>query len=327
MQKKHLKRLTSALKDVSIVGAANPMISSIAYDSREVEKNGLFFALKGVHADGHHYIDRAIDAGAIAVVHSDPLDSRREDVAYVRVPDTRAALSPVAAEFWNHPSRKLTVVGVTGTDGKSTTVSLIRQLLEFTGAAAGSLSTVDFSIGGHLGSNLLRQSTPEAPQVHSLLQAMLDANQDYAVLEATSHGLSPRNSRLADVDFDAAVFTNITSEHLDFHGDLETYRTDKSRLFRMIADSKNQDAFGVVNADDPHAERFIGAAGEKPVCTYSLQLREADLFASSLHPDPSGTSFVLHTPFDQAKARINLPGVFNLENLLAASVYRGGTSG
>ncbi len=302
----------------TVRGAANPCVKSMAYDSRDVKKDGLFFALKGIHVDGHEHIDEAVQAGASVIVHSKYIESRKRDITYVRVPDTRVAMSPISAAFWDYPSRKLTIIGVTGTDGKSTTVSLIRQLLEFSGSSAGSLSTVDFTIGGKIRDNFFRQSTPEAVLIHKCLNDMLEADQKFAVLEATSHGLSPKNSRLEDVDFDAAVLTNISSEHLDFHGDLETYRNDKSRLFQMIADSGNLDAFGVVNADDIYAELFVTSAGEKPVFTYSLRDEDADLHVSAVRPDPTGTSFILHTPFGYSEARINMPGIFNLENLLAA---------
>ena len=318
MINRRLSHLIADIPDAVKRGSKDPLITAIVFDSRSVEKGAVFFALKGVHFDGHQFIEKALDAGAIAVVHSEPLEQDRPDIAYVRVRDTRAALSPVSAAFWGRPSRDLKVIGVTGTDGKSTTVSLIRQLLEFTGVSAGSVSTVSFEIGGQSGSNIFRQSTPEAPQVHGLLKAMVDAGQTHAVIEATSHGLSPRNSRLADVDFDAAVFTNVTEEHLEFHGDLETYRKDKSRLFAMIAESRNRDAFGVVNADDPHAELFIEAAGEKPVFTYSMKYKDADLFATNLRPGATGTDFTIISPMGEIDTRISLPGLYNVENVLAA---------
>ncbi len=318
MINRQLNELTSGIAAMDKRGEKNPEISSVVFDSREVEKGSLFFALPGIHVNGHRYIERALDSGACAVVHSEALDSYRPGVYYIRVPDTRAALSPVSAAFWDYPSRNMTVVGVTGTDGKSTTVSLIRQLLGFTGVSAGSISTVDFTIGERSGSNYLRQSTPEAPQVHGLLRAMLNAGQTHAVVEATSHGLSLKNSRLADVEFDAAVFTNVTSEHLEFHGSLENYRADKSRLFQMIAESGNRDAFGVVNGDDPHAGLFFDAAGEKPVFTYSLKYKDADLFATNLRTGPGGTAFTLYTPIGEIDTRIALPGLYNVENVLAA---------
>ena len=318
MDNRCLSKLIAGLNPVDKRGDKDPEISSVIIDSRKAEKGSLFFALPGIHVNGHRYIDKALDAGACAVVHSESLNSFKEGVNYIRVPDTRAALSPVSAAFWNYPSRDMVVTGVTGTDGKSTTVSLIRQLLEYSGASAGSISTVDFNVGNTSGSNYLRQSTPEAPQVHELLRAMKDAGQTHAVIEATSHGLSLKNSRLTDVEFDAAVFTNVTSEHLEFHGSLENYRADKARLFRMIAESKNRDAFGVINGDDPYAELFYEAAGEKPVFTYSLKYRDADLFASDLRPGPTGTEFSLFTPMGRTNTRIALPGLYNVENVLAA---------
>ena len=313
-----LDSLIPSLNAAERFGLENPTITSIAYDSREVEPGGIFFALEGSHTDGHRFIEAAADRGAAAVVHSRRLDVRRPGIVYLRVQNTRNALSPLSAEFWGRPSGDMNVIGVTGTDGKSTTVGLIHQLLQLTGCSSGSISTVGFNMGESLEVNPRRQSTPEAPEIHALLRAMLDAGKHYAVLEATSHALSPRNSRLADVDFDAAVFTNVTSEHLDFHGDLETYRADKARLFEAAAASNKPEAFGVVNADDPHAEMFITAAGERPVFTYSLRCRDVDLRASNCALEPSGTSFTLITPTGSRDVFINLPGLYNVENTLAA---------
>ncbi len=318
MANRELNNLIKSLNIIESHGSENPTISSIAFDSRTAEKGCLFFALDGIHVNGHQFIEGALARGAAAIVHSRPIETFRKGIRYIRVENTRMALSPVSAEFWGHPSKEMTVIGVTGTDGKSTTVSLIRQLLAFEGIDAGMISTVSFSVGRQTGPNHLRQSTPEAPQIHGLLRAMKDAGQDYAVIEATSHGLSPKNSRLADVAFDVAVFTNVTTEHLEFHGSLETYREDKSRLFKVIADSPNRDAFGVVNQDDPYADIFIEAAGEKPVFTYSLESEDADLLAADLIPGPDGTEFTLHTPMGEVETRINLPGIYNVENALAA---------
>jgi len=316
-----MKQLSQLLSNVSphesrIVG--DPIISSLVYDSRKTKKNCIFFALPGLHSDGHQFIEEAINAGAAVVFHTQELEHYRPEICYLRVSNTRTTLSSVSAAFWDCPSQEMTVIGVTGTDGKSTTVSLICQLLSFLGVSAGNISTVELAVGEQSEPNYMRQSTPEAPEIHALLRAMKDAKQNYAVIEATSHGLSALNSRLADVDFDVAVFTNVTTEHLEFHGSLEQYRQDKAKLFEMIGASKNRDAFGVVNQDDPYAELFIEAAGEKPVFGYSLEDKEADLFASDLQSGPKGTRFMLHTPFGKSATSITLPCLFNVENALAA---------
>ena len=181
---------------------------------------------------------------------------------------------PLSAAYYDYPSKKLKVVGVTGTDGKSSTVSFIHQLLEFSGEKAGFLSTVNYMSGDSIVPNPYRQSTPEATVIHRILREMVDNGKEYAVLEATSHGLSEKNSRLADVEFDAAVLTNITHEHLEFHGSIEQYRLDKANLFKMIANSSNEDAFGVINDDTQWSEIYMDAIGEKPVFLYSLKNSE-----------------------------------------------------
>ena len=239
-------RLAELIHDLDILelhAPSDPPILGLAYDSREVRPGWLFAALEGQHTDGHRFVSQAVERGAAAVLHGRPLEATqppgatgagtaRQGVAYVRVADPRRALSALADAFHGHPSRRLEVIGVTGTDGKSTTVYLIHQLLAALGQRAGFLSTVSFQAGGQLRPNSLRQSTPEAPEVHALLAEMADAGMRYAVLEATSHGLSERTSRLAHVRFQAAVCTNITHEHLEFHGTFEQYRSDKANLFR-----------------------------------------------------------------------------------------------
>lgn len=295
-------------------------VSSLEYDSRKVKEGALFFALEGVHTDGHEYISQAIHQGAAGIVHSQDPDVFEDGICYIKVKDTRKALSPVSAAYYDYPSSKLKVVGVTGTDGKSTTVSFIHQLLEAEGLKAGFLSTVNYKTGAVTKENPYRQSTPEAPHIHQLLKEMVDNGMEYAVLEATSHGLSPKNSRLADVEFDAAVLTNVTHEHLEFHGSIEQYRLDKANLFKMIADSPSDDAFGVVNDDDQWSEIYMDAVGEKPVFLYSLKDKDADLWCSDYKVDGTGIALTLHVPNGKKESRLNMPGLFNVENAMAALV-------
>ncbi len=340
------KRLADLLAGVEVLqwsGDPQTRIRGIAYDSREVEPGCLFAALPGVHTDGHRFIPEAVRRGAAAVLHSLPCaaDCARSSAdgtapaaepggltggvagaALVQVADTRRALSPVAAAFHDHPSRRLTVFGVTGTDGKSTTVWLIHQLLRALGRPSGFISTVQVSTGGEAGRNPLRQSTPEATEIHRLLREMLDAGCSHAVVEATSHGLSARTNRLGDVAFDVAVLTNVTHDHLEFHGTPEQYRSDKANLFRSLSTGVKKNGgrrFGVVNLEDPH-HAWFRAQTDAPVLSYGVGKPEADLWAEELNADAGGTTLRLRTRLEAEQVRLNLPGPFNVENLLAAAL-------
>jgi UDP-N-acetylmuramoyl-L-alanyl-D-glutamate--2,6-diaminopimelate ligase len=290
-------------------------IDDLAFDSRQAGPGTLFFALAGTHTDGHQFLDDVAARGCRAVAVSRVPEPPRADTVYAVVADPRFALSRYSAALFRNPSRELFVIGVTGTDGKSTTVSFIHQLLTLSGAKAGFFSTVEWSTGGSVHHNEGRQSTPEAPQVHKALRDMADTGCRFAVLESTSHGLSPKTNRLGDVAYAGAVFTNVTLEHLEFHGTVENYRADKARLFSALARGR-EGAFGVVNLDDPHHRLFIDAAGASPVHTYSLA-GDADLTAS-VDERPDGLELVLRHRGRTAEARLGVPGRFNASNLLAA---------
>ena len=320
------------------------MISGIQYDSRKVRKGDLFVALPGIHTDGHSYIGAAIANGAIAILHESELGQRVPGIRYVRVADVRRAMSHVAASFHDHPSSSLRVIGVTGTEGKSTTVSLIYQLLNLAGEKAGFFSTVMSDTGRGERPNPEHQTTPEATSVQQLLADMRDSGCEYAVVEASSHGLSERTARLSDVDFDIGLMTNVTREHLEFHGTWEQYRSDKANLFRNL-DAHGHDksprgnlvalpSFGIVNADDPSAEYFSRCT-TKPIFSYSSRGSAATVSASEIVSDRKGSGFTIEAPERlsdmrkiiiahggkiRASARINLPGEFNVGNSIAALI-------
>lgn len=302
----------SDINVLKLTGPADCTISSLAYDSREVEKGTMFFALKGIHTDGHKYIEKAIASGAAAIVHSDDPDTYHKDITYVKVEDCRRAMSPLSSAFYDHPSRKLKVVGITGTDGKSSTVSMIHQLLELCGRKAGFYSTVNYKTGDSVAKAAIRQSSPEAPTLHRLLREMVENGKEFAVIESTSHGLSYRTSRLADVDFNGAVFTNVTHEHLEFHGSLEQYRSDKANLFRMAKD------FAVINRDDENYRVFEEASPAPVKLFYSTVSEEADYYAADARPDSKGTNFTLYKAGKAFPLRLNIPGLINIENTMAA---------
>ena len=280
----------SKITDLSEIN--NIRITNLVFDSREVTKDSLFFALPGTHTDGNNYIEQAILAGANAVVFQGELTaSQKQDVAQaiikrtidnavsnetpkfapalINVPDARFAMAPLSARFYDNPSERLIVIGVTGTEGKSSTVSFIWQLLRAAGQKAGFISTVEYSFGGDALPNPQHQTTPEAPIIQHHLNEMLENGCKYAVVETSSHGLSSKLNRCGDILFDCGVFMNVTLEHLEFHKNFETYRSDKANLFRAldkhnhvktIAGEKQKiNSIGIVNLEDPSAQYFIEA--------------------------------------------------------------------
>ena len=315
---KRVSDLAAAINTPLYRGSPRTTVRGLAYDSREVSKGFLFFALPGIHTDGHRYISAALDAGASAVVHSEELDEYREGIAYLKVANPRTVMSPVAAEFYGHPSRDLIVAGVTGTDGKSSTVFYLRQLIAAAGRKCGFLSTVEFHDGETLRKNAFRQSTPEPPEVQKLLLEMTAAGCDFAVVEATSHGLSPRNNRLGDVEFSLGILTNISHEHLEFHGSMQQYAEDKSRLFMDLKSKRGVTAAAVLPARETYLPLFIEAAHGTERLLYGSGAREADYSAAEIYEDDEGISFILETTGARIPCRLPLQGLFNVDNALAA---------
>ncbi len=311
-----LGALLAAVPAAALRGDGDTSVTGIAYDSRAVRPGDLFVALPGVHVDGHRYIAPAVAAGAAAVLGQEepPVGLT---VPYARVPDSRAAMADVAAAFYGHPSDRLTMVGVTGTDGKTTTGFLLHALLQGTGRPAGLIGTVSYRIGEHEWQNDSRQTTPEAPDVQRLLAAMVDAGVRYAVLEATSHALVLE--RLRGCRFDAGILTNVTSDHLDFHGSVEAYRAAKARLFRGLGAGRATAPVAVLNRDDASYD-YMCAASAARVLSYGLHA-EADVRASEAEVTASGIRCRVVTPTGTAALRSPLTGRFNVSNLLAALAY------
>jgi UDP-N-acetylmuramoyl-L-alanyl-D-glutamate--2,6-diaminopimelate ligase len=234
-------------------------------------------------------------------------------------------MSPVSASFFNFPSRRIIVIGVTGTEGKSTTVYLIWQLLTLLGKKAGFFSTVQHCLGSEVLFNTEHQTTPEAPVVQRLLCEMADNGCEFAVVESSSHGLSPKTNRLGDVEFYAAVITNLTHEHLEFHGTWEQYRDDKANLFRSLdkyapkAESSYNEPFGVINADDKNAQFFKDVAKQKTL-TFSTKGNQADIMLEAAESGAFGNWPLVSLPCQdlQITIRDKLPGSFNSGNVLAS---------
>jgi UDP-N-acetylmuramoyl-L-alanyl-D-glutamate--2,6-diaminopimelate ligase len=297
-------------QDAPVSSSATPAsvesVTGIAYDSRRVKPGHVFVALKGQHADGTAFARQALERGAIAVVSEEPV------LEHVRAPwtvvhDARRALALLAAEFYGNPSGSLQVVGITGTNGKTTTAYLVAAIFEAAGIRCGVLGTVGYRIG--LEMREATHTTPEAPEVQSLLREMVDRGCGACAMEVSSHALSL--SRVDGMTFAAGVFTNLTRDHLDFHADMEHYFQAKRRLFEMLP----RTAPSLINLDDPRAAALMEIAG-RPV-TYAVN-RQADISPGPLSFSLQGLQFDLRTPRGTLHITSSLVGRPNVYNILAA---------
>ncbi len=334
------------------VGNIDPLIRSIVIDSRHAAPHSLFFALPGEYTDGFRYVEQAATRGAVAAVCSSKYrrearqleeawrlkarqteistrGSRRDEAVFsneaalslerariIALDDPRKALSKASALLYGEPSRSLTVIGVTGTDGKSTSVAFISRLLTALGEKTGYISTAASSYGDKETQNSAHLSTPEAPYLHAALRRMVDRQCRYAAIESTSHALSKRSKRLDDVDFDAALFTNLTHEHLDFHGSFRQYRDDKANLFRSL-DTGNM---AILNADDSNASYFASQTAAK-ILYYGLERHDhLHLGAIDIEMRLDRCLFTLLIDSEPSEMRLSAPfgGRFNLSNALGA---------
>jgi UDP-N-acetylmuramoyl-L-alanyl-D-glutamate--2,6-diaminopimelate ligase len=286
--------------------AAVGVVEGIAYDSRAVMPGHVFVALKGQHADGTVFARQAIERGAAAVVSEDPAPDGVH-VPWAIVEDARLALAVLAATFYRDPSREMQVIGITGTNGKTTTAYLIASIFDAAGIRCGILGTVGYRIGDEV--REATRTTPEAPEVQALLREMVEKQCGACAMEVSSHALSLR--RVAGMTFAAGIFTNLTRDHLDFHADMDDYFRAKRRLFEMLP----RDAPSLINLDDPRGASLIDAGG-RPV-TYAIG-RAADVTPGPLSFSLDGLSFDVRTPRGTLHATSKLVGRPNVFNILAA---------
>ncbi len=310
-----------ALTGARIVAGIPPQASDVCLDSRAVTPGAVFVAVRGANFDGHAFIGDAVQRGAVAVIAEEGSEVTRGEhpfpvPAIVAVPDTRVALAQAAAGFFGHPARQLGTVGVTGTDGKTTTTHLIAHVLNATGRPAGYLSSVEFGLPASAELNASHMTTLEAPAVQRHLARVRDAGARYAVVEASSHGLDMH--RVDECAFDVGVFTNLTADHLDYHGTMERYRDAKAALFRMLgaAPDKGVPRAAILNADDA-TSAYMRAQTRVPALTYGLRT-PADFTASAIAIDADGTRFDTAYRDARASARMTLLGAYNVSNALAA---------
>jgi UDP-N-acetylmuramoyl-L-alanyl-D-glutamate--2,6-diaminopimelate ligase len=307
-----VRALAKALRGARIVGSTESVVTGIVYDSRRVQPGDLFAALRGADLDGHEFVRDAEERGAAALLIESPVPTA---LPQIQVADSRAALAAIAAEFYGHPSTDIGVIGITGTDGKTTTSYLIDHVLRSVCTRTGMVGTVAIRIGDHEDLHPSRQTTPESCDIQKYLRQMVDASLEWATLEATSHGLAMH--RLDHVRFDIAAITNITREHLDYHGTIENYRRAKATLLERVAMNSG---VAVVNADDTGSRAIEHFAAGATILRYSATGARADLCALDVQASVSGSTFILEAG-DHGRVACQLPliGEFNVANALCAA--------
>ncbi|MFL6515562.1 MAG: UDP-N-acetylmuramoyl-L-alanyl-D-glutamate--2,6-diaminopimelate ligase [Chthoniobacterales bacterium] len=308
-----LKTLAAALSVRQIIGPLDRNVESIAYDSRRVQRNGLFVALRGEKTDGHAFIGQALEKGAAAIVAE--REEKHPRATCLVVDDSRAALADLAATFYGHPARKLRMAAVTGTNGKTTTSFLIKHICENAGLRCGLIGTVRYEIGERV--LPATRTTPESLDLQELLAQTVNAGCKAAAMEVSSHAVA--QGRIRGLEWDVAVFTNLTQDHLDFHGTMENYYAAKAKLFYSLAEQKKKKKpVAVINIDDRYGQRLCTEIkGKLATVTYGLGA-QADFRASNYRMEFGGTSFQLDARGKSYLVRVPLIGRFNVANSLAA---------
>jgi UDP-N-acetylmuramoyl-L-alanyl-D-glutamate--2,6-diaminopimelate ligase len=306
-----MSELLAALPEKRVIGDPPRSVSSISGDSRRVEPGGCFVAVPGFKQDGRRFIPEAVRRGATVVVtEGEPVAGL--SVAQVLVPSVRVSLARLAGAFYGHPSRQLTLVGITGTNGKTTTSYLVEALLRARGLATGVIGTIQYVLGNE--TRPASQTTPEALDLQSMLAQMRDGGVRGVAMEVSSHALSL--ARADGLAFDVAVFTNLTQDHLDFHGTLENYRLAKRRLFELLAESPKPVRTAVVNADDP-AGATMAQGLDVAVLPFGLgpaaRVRAVEHVSSI-----DGIRMTVETPRGRVGLTSPLIGEHNVMNLLGA---------
>ena len=304
-----MAKLKSILKEtnfISVSGNSDIEVSSITCNSREVTPGSIFVCIKGFKSDGHKYLDDAISRGAVCAVITE--DVPATGITTVKVEDSRFAMAQMSASLYGHPSKEIKVIGITGTNGKTTTSHLIRTIIEMSGGKTGLIGTNSIIIDGKV--TVAERTTPESCLFQKYLRQMADSGTKYCITEVSSHSLELH--RVSCTHFAAAVFTNLTHEHLDLHGSMENYAAAKAKLFEMCD-------IAVMNADDKYSMEIAANTSCKNVYTYSIENEKSDFFASDIKLSDKGIIYTLNHRNNASPIKSHIPGKFNVYNSLAAA--------
>ena len=308
-----LKTLLAAIPVRQIIGALDRPVESIAYDSRRVQRNALFVAMRGEKVDGHEFIGQAVEKGASVIVAD--REERHLRATCVVVEDTRTSLADLSAIFYGYPAQRLKLAAVTGTNGKTTTSFLIKHICEKAGLRCGLIGTVRYEIGERVLPAI--RTTPESLDLQELLAQIVNAGCRAAAMEVSSHALAQNRTR--GLEWNVAVFTNLTQDHLDFHGTMESYFESKAKLFTQLGQQENKrKPAAVVNIDDRYGQQLLDKIDKRvAIVTYGMGAR-ADFRVSNYRVEFGGTSYQLDARGKSYLVRVPLIGRFNVANSVAA---------
>ncbi|NIK79839.1 UDP-N-acetylmuramoyl-L-alanyl-D-glutamate--2,6-diaminopimelate ligase [Paenibacillus castaneae] len=303
--------LTALVKDLQYVlvkGDLHIEAAAVAYDSRDVVHNGVFVAISGFTVDGHRFIDKAISLGATTIIVEKDV-TIDAGVTVLKVADTREALARVAANFYQRPTEQLNLIGITGTNGKTSTTYFLKSIFEQTGTSIGIIGTIGTVIGDKLTKN--KNTTPESLNLQHIFADMIDSHTKHCVMEVSSHALNL--NRVAHSSFNTGLFTNLTPDHLELHNTMSEYFEAKAKLFDMTTD------YNIINADDKYGRLLIDRLANRKVklLTYGIE-QDADIYASDIHYFADYTTYTAHTPKGSIMIQVNLPGTIYVYNSLAA---------
>jgi len=298
-----IHNVIQGLKDTRVTGNSDVEINGLTADSRNVQEDDLFIAVRGLTVDGHHFIDQAVEKGASVVVCENVMGKTRQGLTYIEVPDTRKALGIIASNFYGNPSKELQLIGVTGTNGKTTIATILYNIHFSLGFSAGLLSTIEVKINGR--AYTATHTTPDPIRINYYLRKMVDAGCGYCFMEVSSHAVS--QERITGLTFKGGIFTNLTQDHLDYHATFREYLEAKKSFFDRLA----KDAFAIVNKDDRNGPVMIQNT-IATTYTYSLT-KQADYRGRIIEMNMDGT----HMNINGKDIWIRLPGKFNASNILA----------
>lgn len=310
---KELKQLVGLLTDCEIVGNIERYIRGIEHDSRKIRKDGLFVCISGTRVDGHNYIEQAIKNGAAAVlVEKDVMVP--ENMTVIKVKNVKEAMQTIVPYFYNYPAKKMRMIGITGTNGKTTTSYLIQSILRNAGFKVGVIGTIQITIEDKV--LPIHNTTPDVIDLQQILAEMVQSNIDYVVMEVSSHALA--QNRVVGCEFDTAVFTNVTQDHLDYHKTFENYIAAKSKLFAslvqddMVKENKN----AIINIDDAASKVMIDSTKAK-IMTYSIKA-DSDIKAVNIDVLANGAEFTIESPKGNMPLKLKITGIFNVYNVMGA---------